>query len=327
MKRDSKIGSNNLNSLSNQIGSIELYEGVLKFNNRAAFDAADLIIQKEGKLDLPDEFISMASVFKKVLQEEDLFFAEYAKTHKPDPGGKAFVDVHSDFYKHNQNIFLLTKLNNGTTILEMNIFSSSIAELVNRDGLVIIDNIIYGYTKNSIYKCNKLDRGIIKRSRSIPYNNNFELILQVGTRIKSGFCSYCFKACYRYNTKVSGSILKEQIIVEFFLNQVHSGSTTTYCITDSKIFTRYRYLKINPWTGIYSTSSTTGVLKGQFAGPRSPSQYDNPNGYSILESSLGDKTVNHCTDTDIYGSTNCFDATHGAYEAQTLAIGTCGVYW
>ncbi|MEO6304662.1 MAG: hypothetical protein ABIP51_15990, partial [Bacteroidia bacterium] len=231
--------SNSSNTVHNDI---EEQDGVLRFKDKATFRKTISQVEKGERINLPKTFISLSDIFKKVSKAEgDL----------QEKAGKEITE-HSALYEENKDAVFYTNFN-GSKILDMDIYSSTIAQVVNKNGLILINDSLFIYSKNKADLCLDYNKETLKNFKKNDYASmgvNAVTVIKVGEAIEAGGtnnyankCSFCYNDDYHYNTTVWSYCCKNsyQNILEVSVVQDRSlcNATETYVNIRGRFLTKF----------------------------------------------------------------------------------------
>lgn len=302
---------------------IESQDGLLRFKSRSVFEKTINQLEKNEKVALPSDFTSLADLFLKVCEAEISFNKTFFEKNKT-----INTTLHSDLYNSNNDAVFYTELKNGESILEMDLYSAAIAKVVNRNGLVLLNDSLFIFSKNKAEVSLDYTPESIKNFKKNNYQAlgiNVTPILNIkslsnqtssnGPSEKTS--AYCYNDDYHYNTTVWNYNLSNsyQVILEVFVEQTRYNNN----YTNTKVYSRGRFLTRFPFSGSWIPYQPTDMyFGGSFSGPRSPSNYERSNPYSNTNGGFGtDLSVTHCYDYGSYGNSNCFSVSNANYQVVT----------
>jgi hypothetical protein len=125
-------------------------DGILKFNNRETFLSTIKELQQKNAAEAAAwekglNFKSQYSIFNEVTNQEN--FLEAASIRSGDMSKE-----HSDYYFNalKEKVIKEVKYEDGSTSYNYNIFDASVVNVINKDGFVVIDNVLYQYADNQL---------------------------------------------------------------------------------------------------------------------------------------------------------------------------------
>ncbi len=136
--------------------------GILKFKDKETMNKTIQELQQKSIVDVTQweknlNFTSQFSVFNEVTNQENLHEEKCIKS------GEKSVE-HSDYYFTiiKENILKEVTYEDGTTSYDYNIFDASVVNVINKEGLVVINNVLHQYADNKL--------------KTTPYNGNASII-------------------------------------------------------------------------------------------------------------------------------------------------------
>lgn len=298
--------------------SIEMIEGVLKFKDYQTYRNTISKLEKNEKVLLPSGFVSLNDILEKVSEAEFQMFKYYYLTKQPPKS-----EIHSKEYNENKESVFYTKLENKTSILEMDIYTKALGMLVNKMGLVIVSDTLYIYSRYKADICLKFDEKILRNfSKTKDYKSmGIEVfpaisISKINNVAKTTSCDFCYSEDYHYQTTVwnPGALSNSyQSICEVFLEETRYPCSG-FGVTESSVKMRGRFLTRFFGSGNFLPFFPADIyFSGEFSGPRSPETYYYTNGFSMFWVGFGtDMSLTHCKDLTI-GKSDCFSITHAKY--------------
>jgi hypothetical protein len=125
-------------------------DGILKFNNRETFLSTIKELQQKNSVEVAEwekrfNFKSQFSIFNEVTNQENLL--EAASIRSGDMSKE-----HSDYYFNALKERVVKKIayEDGSTAYNYNIFDASVVNVINKDGFVVIDNVLYQYAEHQL---------------------------------------------------------------------------------------------------------------------------------------------------------------------------------
>lgn len=310
---------------------------VLDFKTQEDFDAkVQELEQAQTELNMPG-FTSLFRLFNNIVEQEDvamdIFTGQYATMEEAIEHASNYQ--HTTIYTDNSDIIKQKTFSDNEPYEDMDIYSMTIAKLVNKYGFVIIDDVLYRFTENNIYSTPNWNPSQTTFDLSNTINNGQ---LDVSTPVmtgNNGVASSC--DCYNdfvhsQDVSLPGNNPKRKHSFEVRFIQKNTGMAKLGpCVNQSQMLLTGKAYKWHVFKGKYELEQvSTMQFQGQFHGTRPPvwltgqSGFSKPNPFTPSQATFYDVmavTFTHFIDFNrTFSQSNyepCFSVAHANYKMAT----------
>lgn len=182
-KKEEAMKPTNTNSITTQNSNEKINNTLLFFKDKSAFNNTLKFIQIKSREEIiawekTYNFTSMFEILNQVNDAENENELKYINGED--------VQEHSLLYfdKIKSGVIKEIKYDDGSTSFDYNIFDASVVNLVNEDGLVVIENQLYQYTESSLKSTEYKGASSIELLKSTDVSTDVVKIINI-TQVKN----------------------------------------------------------------------------------------------------------------------------------------------